>query len=81
MTALIDGKLYSEVSPAEFSKNVKDKLLAIQYGIGFEKDAILFFREVLPFMGSANKGAVEKLIDEEKKHIVYLIELRRKLTA
>ncbi|MFH1854036.1 MAG: ferritin family protein [Candidatus Omnitrophota bacterium] len=76
--ALVDDKLYKEVSPASFSKNVKTPLSAIQYGIGFEKDAILFFMEMLPFMG-ANKGAVQKLIDEEKQHIVYLTELKRKL--
>ena len=76
--ALIDDKLYSKVSPQEFSKNIKDPLSVIQYGIGFEKDAILFFREVQPYMGEANKDAVEALINEEKQHIIYLAELNKK---
>ncbi|MBU1061198.1 MAG: hypothetical protein KJ952_00535, partial [Candidatus Omnitrophica bacterium] len=80
MDSLVDDTLYKEVSPSEFSKNVKDKLSAIQYGIGFEKDAILFFREMLSFIASSNKDAIQKLIDEEKKHVVYLTELKRKVS-
>ena len=74
----MDDRLYKEVSPDSFSKNVETPISAVQYGIGFEKDAILFFREMLPFMG-AHKDAVQKLINEEKQHIVYLTELKRKL--
>ena len=79
MKSLVDDVLYKQVSADEFSKNVKTLLSAIQYGLGFEKDAILFFREMSPYMGKANKDAVEKLIDEEKQHIVYLTELKRKM--
>ncbi|MFC1509638.1 ferritin family protein [Candidatus Omnitrophota bacterium] len=78
--ALIDDKLYDEVSPLEFAKNVKSPLSAVRYGMGFEKDAILFFREILFFTEPANKDAIEKLIDEEKGHIIYLAELKKKLS-
>ena len=77
--ALVDDKLYKEVSPSQFGNNVKSPVVAVQYGIGFEKDAILFFREVLPFTESANRDAIQKLIDEEKQHIIYLVELKNKL--
>lgn len=76
--SLVDDRLYKEVSPDSFSKNVKTPLSAVQYGIGFEKDAILFFREILPFM-DAHKDAVQKLINEEKRHVVYLTELKKRL--
>ena len=75
--AMIDDTLYREVSPEFFSKNIKDPLTAIQYGIGFEKDAILFFRELIPLSSQADKGKIEKLIDEEKEHLVYLTKLKR----
>lgn len=79
VNSLMDDRLYKEVSADSFSENVKTPVDAIQYGIGFEKDAILFFREMLPFMPSVRKDAVQKLIDEEKQHVVYLAELKRKL--
>ena len=47
-------------------------------GIGFEKDAILFFNELLKYMMPPNKEKVEILIDEEKKHLIYLSELKKK---
>lgn len=79
MNALIDDKLYDEVSPDQFSGNVRDERDAIRYAIGFEKDAILFFNELLRYMKSPEREPVEKLISEEKQHIVYLSELRREL--
>lgn len=78
MKALVDDELYSQVSAKEFSKNVKTPRSAIQYGIGFEKDAILFFNELLKYMEPVHTEKVLTLIDEEKKHIVYLSQLRQK---
>ncbi|MDD5422585.1 MAG: ferritin family protein [Candidatus Omnitrophota bacterium] len=78
MKAVIDDMLYKQVSGAAFSKHVKDPLTAIRYGITFEKDAILFFNEILRYMIPHNRESVQKLIDEEKGHIIYLSELKRK---
>ena len=78
MKALVDDVLYEQVSAKEFSKNVKSPKIAIQYGIGFEKDAILFFNELLQYMEPVHTEKIQLLIDEEKKHIIYLAELRQK---
>ena len=80
LRAVVDDKLYNEVSAEGFSRKIKTALDAIQRGIEFEKDAILFFREILPFMDSSRKDAVQKVIDEEKKHLIYLAELKKKIT-
>jgi len=80
MQALVDDKLYAEVTPDNFSINVDSPLKAIQYGIVFEKDAILFFNELLPYTSEANKDLIIELANEEKKHIVYLNDLRKKIT-
>lgn len=76
--AMVDDKLYSEVSPEAFSKNIKKPIDAIRYGIGFEKDAILFFNELMQFMAAHNKDKIEKLVNEEKQHIIYLTDLKNK---
>ena len=81
MQALVDDKLYSQVAPGNFRDNVKTPMDAISYGIGFEKDAVLFFNEIVKYTVDTRKEIVEKLIDEEKKHIIYLALLRRKLSA
>ena len=46
MDSLVDDKLYGAVSPESFAENVKTPTEAINYGIGFEKDAILLFMEL-----------------------------------
>jgi rubrerythrin len=78
MKALVDDMLYKQVTAAQFSKNVKDPLEAIKYGIGFEKDAILFFHELLRYMTPNHQEKIVELINEEKTHIVYLTLLKRK---
>jgi rubrerythrin len=77
--SLVDDTLYKEVSPAQFAKKVTTPLSAIQYGIGFEKDAILFFNEFMAVALDSDKGTIKQLIEEEKEHIVFLSNLKNKL--
>jgi rubrerythrin len=79
MKALVDDMLYKQVTATQFSKNVKTPIAAVTYGIGFEKDAILFFQELLSYMTPNHQEKVVELINEEKKHIIYLTELKRRL--
>jgi len=76
--ATVDDILYKQVSAEWFAENVKEPLTAIQYGMGFEKDAILFFNELLKFMTPHHKEKIQELINEEKKHLIYLSELKKK---
>lgn len=76
--ALVDDMQYDQVSPEKFSRNVSTPLEAITYGMGFEKDAILFFNELLKYMTAAHQESVVELIKEEKKHLIYLTELKKK---
>ena len=78
LNSLIDEKLYDRISAEWFSRNVTAAAEAIRYGIGFEKDAILFFHELARVAADQQKEKIQLLIDEEKKHLVYLSDLRRR---
>lgn len=78
LKATVDDILYKQVSAEWFAKNISAPLIAIQYGMGFEKDAILFFNELLKYMNPDHKEKVQALIEEEKKHLLYLAELKKK---
>ena len=78
MKFVVDDMLYMQISAEWFAGNVKEPLTAIQYGIGFEKDAVLFFSELSKYMMGPNREKVEELINEEKKHLIYLSELKAK---
>ena len=77
--SLMDDTLYNEVSPEQFAKKVTTPISAVQYGIGFEKDAILFFNEFMAVVSENDKKIIKKLINEEKEHIVYLSNLKTKI--
>jgi rubrerythrin len=79
MQALLDDKLYDDVSLAKFSANVKTPLDAVLYGIGFEKDAIIFFNEIINYTVDTRKDVIKKIIEEEKQHIIYLARLKEKI--
>ena len=78
MKALVNDKLYQQVSPDSFSSNVKTPLQAIDYGIEFEKDAILLFTELAHFIKSDKKDVLMQLIEEERQHLMYFNKLRKK---
>lgn len=75
---VVDDILYKQVSKEWFTENVKEPLSAILYGIGFEKDAILFFNELENYMMPPHKEKIRELVEEEKKHLIYLSELKKK---
>lgn len=76
--SLVGDRLYKEVNSNEFERLVKTPLVAIYYSITFEKDSILLFNELLKYMQPLDKEKIEMLIDEEKKHIIYLTGLKSK---
>ena len=78
MRSLVDDRFYREVSPDNFSAHVKTPLNAINYGISFEKDAILFFMEMVKYVQSDNKNTIMELMDEERMHVIYLENLKKK---
>ena len=58
-------------------KAVSDKE-AIDMGIGFEKDSIIFYGEIKKFVPASDEAVIEKVLAEEKEHLLKLLELRKK---
>jgi len=75
--ALVDDSLYKQIDADHFHEYIKNPLDAINYGIGFEKDSILLFQELMKYVQTENKDIIMQLIDEERHHIVYLIKLKQ----
>ncbi|MBN1893980.1 ferritin family protein [bacterium] len=81
LDALVDDRLYRDVQPETFAKSVKTPGDAIRYGVSFEKDAILFFLELMPYIQPGGKDILSKIIEEERSHIRYLIRLKGQLSC
>lgn len=79
MQAVVDDDLYKDLSPETFAASVKTPAEALDKGIGFEKDAILFFGGLANFLDEKSKEVVDQLIEEEQQHMVQLFEMKKKL--
>ena len=77
MDALVESELYAAVTPEGFAKIVHTPLEALERGIGFEKDAILFFSGLARFIDAKSKAIVERLIKEEQQHMLYLFGMKK----
>jgi rubrerythrin len=49
-----------------------DERQAVQAALGFEKETLLFFHELRDAVRGASRQTVERIIQEEKRHILWL---------
>jgi rubrerythrin len=78
LNALSDGRVFPNLlSHAEIANEINTDEQAVYHAIGFEKDTVLFFQEILGILGPAdqNRALVEELIRQEKIHIARLYTL------
>ena len=52
---------------------------ALNHAIGFEKETLLFYSEILEMVSASVKPVVRKLITEEQSHVAKLSEARKAL--
>ncbi|HAE37457.1 MAG TPA: hypothetical protein DCG57_02325 [Candidatus Riflebacteria bacterium] len=80
--AMTDGRVFPNLcSHTELAAEIRDDEQAIYHAIGFEKDTILFFGDILGILGpdDENRALIEELIRQERIHIAKLYTLLRTL--
>lgn len=65
----------------EAAKAVRDGKQAVELGLSFERDSILFYYEMKNFVPKSEHGILENLMKEERRHVEKLSLLRRKCYA
>jgi len=63
----------------EIAKNVKGDKEALELGIGFEKDSIIFYGGMKKVVPEYDHKIVDKLITQEQDHLRQLSELKESL--
>ena len=63
----------------EIAKNTKSDKEAVDLGIKFEKDSIIFYEEMKKVVPEHQAKMVDKLIEQEKIHLYKLLELKNNL--
>jgi rubrerythrin len=79
MDSVVDDRLYSDIDSKEFVRKAITAKNVFRLAIGFEKDAILYFREFLPYLTESDRKVVEELIEQEKGHIRKLGEMKHRM--
>ncbi|MBN1887997.1 MAG: ferritin family protein [Thermoflexales bacterium] len=57
------------------AKKAQDKTSALRAALGFEKDTLLFFYDLRDMVGEADRGALDRIIREEKAHLQRLARM------
>ena len=76
--ATSDSRFFiGEDKALSLAKTVTDPIKAIDIAIGFEKDTLLFFYELLNVTPADGREAAKAIVEEEKRHVLALSERRR----
>ncbi|MFC1984569.1 ferritin family protein [Chloroflexota bacterium] len=82
LQALVDSAVFTDdLATSEMASQVGSDIGAIELGISAEKDSILFYYNMKELMPQRAQATVDKIITEEKSHLMQLSGLRRKLAT
>ena len=80
LKVLSGGYIFTkEKTGSKIAETIKTDSDAIEMGIGFEKDSILFYHEIKRVVLEDEEKIIDKLIGEEQSHLIKLTELREQL--
>lgn len=80
MNALAGEYVFTQKDKGEeIAKKIKGDKEAVDMGIGFEKDSIIFYEGIKKAVPEYDQKAVDELIIQEQSHLAKLINLRDKI--
>lgn len=80
--ATSDSRFFiGEDKAISLARSVSGPLAAIDAAIGFEKDTLLFFYELLNVTPPRSRAAASAIVEEEKRHVQLLAERRQRFAA
>lgn len=80
LEALVSGQVFREDgSGQEEAQRIRSPDEALDLGARFERDTILFFQELRPWIRAEDRPVLDRLIDWERRHLTSLARLKRKL--
>ncbi len=80
MNALASEYVFTEKDKgAEIAKKTTTDIEAVDMGIGFKKDSIIFYEGMKKVVPEYDRKVVDELIAQEQNHLRQLTELKKKL--
>ena len=80
MNALASDYVFTQKNKGEeIAKNITSDKEAVDTGIGFEKDSILFYEGMRKVVPEYDHGVIDELIAQEQNHLRQLSDLKKGL--
>ncbi|MGD9015319.1 MAG: ferritin family protein [Candidatus Omnitrophota bacterium] len=80
MNALASEHIFTQKDKgSQVAKNVTGDKQAIDLGIGFEKDSIIFYEGMKRVVPEYDQKVVDQLIEQEQEHLRQLSDLKKEL--
>ena len=80
MNALASGYVFTQRDKGEsIAKKIKSDREAVDMGIGFEKDSIIFYEGMKKAVADYDLKVIDELIAEEQAHLMQLSDLKGKV--
>jgi len=80
LTALSRDYIFTkEKTGKRIAETIENDLDAVALGIDFEKDSILFYHEMKNLVWAKGRDIIDRLIEEERRHLQKLWELKAEL--
>lgn len=77
LKALADTKVFADTSEAvRWAKEARSTREVLLTAIVLEKDSVLFYQEMRNFVRKQDRDIVDRIINEEKKHIQTLVKMK-----
>ena len=80
LKALVDSEVFTGAKPNhEMAEKTTSDAEAINIGLEAEKNSILFYSVMRDLVPERDREVVDRIIEEEKRHVVHLSHLKAKL--
>ena len=76
LKVMADLHVFRQVEARELLHGDETASEILGMALRFERDSILFFDGLLPFVPDAGRASVRELIDEERRHVAFLARER-----
>ncbi|MFC1899716.1 ferritin family protein [Chloroflexota bacterium] len=82
LEALVESAVFTDdLATSEMASQVDSDIKAIELSMSAERDSILFYYNMKEIMPRRAQATVDKIITEEKSHLIQLSAFKKKLAA
>lgn len=79
LAAYSENLIFAQADSAQKVAAINDEKSALIYALEKELDTIHYYREVKELIPASEHGLIEKIIDEERSHVVKLTEMKQNI--